>query len=334
MQRRQFITLAGATITAGPRLALAQAEKVHRLAITSPVDPLVDLSATGLPHLRAFFERLRSHGYVGGRNLLVESFSAEGRTERFASLARDVVSRQPDAILTFSTPLTREFKQATSRIPIVSVTADPVLNGLVESYARPGGNVTGVSSEPGLSLWAKRTAILKEAVPAASHIGFLGIPPFDDTDPWVVFIRQATKDLGLSIVGESLSRPHDENGYRETVKALVDQGAELLVVNDSPTERHHYRFIVDLVEQAKLPTIYPYREFAEVGGLFVYSIDLRELFAGTADQLDQIFRGSQAGDIPIRQPTKFEFLVNLRGAKAIGFTVPPGLLAQADEVME
>jgi putative ABC transport system substrate-binding protein len=334
MQRRQFITLAGATITAGPRLALAQADKVHRLAIASPVDPLADLSATGLPHLRAFFESMRSHGYVEGRNLLVERFSAEGRSGRFTDLAREVVSRQPDAILIFSTPLTREFKQATSHVAIVSVTSDPVVNGLVESYARPGGNVTGVSSEPGLSLWAKRAAILKEAVPAASRIGFLGVPPFIDTDPWVVFIRQAMKDLGLLIVGEFLSRPQDEDGYRGTIKALVDQGAEMLVINDSPTERHHHRLIVSLAEQAKLPAIYPYREFAEVGGPFAYSVDLRELFAGTADQLDQIFRGGQAGDIPIRQPTKFEFLVNLKGAKTIGLIVPSGLLAQADEVLE
>ena len=117
---------------------------------------------------------LRSHGYVEGQNLLVERFSAEGRSELHSGLAREVVSHQPDAILTVGTPLTREFKQATSRIPIVSITSDPVTNKLVESLSRPGGNVTGMSGEPGMSIWVKRAAILKEAVPAASHIAFYG----------------------------------------------------------------------------------------------------------------------------------------------------------------
>ncbi len=334
MQRRQFITLMGATVAAGPRLSFAQAETTRRLAIASPIDPVSDLSATGLSHFQAFFERMRSHGYVEGRNLVVERFSAEGRPERYSDLAREVVSHQPDAILTIGTPITREFKQATSRIPIVSITADPVVTGIVESYARPGGNITGLSGEPGLSLWAKRASILKEAVPTASHIAFLGTSPFSDTDPWVVYMRQATKDLGLSIVGESLSRPQDENSYRETIKALTERGTEILVVNDSPGEKHYYRLIVALAEQAKLPAIYPFREFAEIGGLFAYSVDLRELFRGTADQLDQIFRGRNPADMPIRQPSRFEFLVSLKGAKTIGLTIPPGLLAQADEVLE
>ena len=333
MQRRQFIALIGATVTAGPRLSFAQAETTRRLAIASPIDAVSDLSATGLSHFQAFFERMRSHGYVEGQNLLVERFSAEGRPERYSGLAREVVSHQPDAILTLGTPLTREFKKATSRIPIVSVTADPVQAGLVESYDRPGENVTGMSSDAGMSLWAKRASILKEAVPTASRIAFLG-NSFTDTDSWSVYIRKAMKDLGLSIVGESLSRAQDENSYRETIKALTGGGVEMLVVNDSPNEKYHYRLIVALAEQAKLPAIYPYREFAEIGGLFAYAVDLRELFRGTADQLDKIFRGRNPADLPIWQPSRFHFLVNLKGAKKIGLTVPPSLLAGADEVLE
>ncbi len=334
MRRRQFMALLGATVAAGPRLPFAQAKTTWRLAIASPADPLTDLSATGPRHFRAFFERMRSHGYVEGQNLLVERYSAEARPGRYAGLVRDVVSHQPDAILTISTPLTREFKQATSRIPIVSVSADPVGTGLVESEVRPGGNITGVAGETGLELWAKCAAILKEAVPAASRIGFLGFLPFADTDPWWVFVRQAMKDLGLLIVGESLRRPQDENSYRETIKALREGGAEIMVVNDSPTEMLYHRLIVSLADQAKLPTIYPFREFAEVGGLFTYTVDLRELFSGTADQLDQIFRGGNPGTIPIRRPVKLEFLVNLKGATMIGLAIPPSLLVQADEVLE
>ena len=152
MQRRQFIALLGATVAAGLGLSFAQAKTTWRLAIASPADPLTDLSATGPRHFRAFFERMRSHGYVEGQNLLVERYSAEARPERYSGLVRDVVSHQPDAILTISTPLTREFKQATSRIPIVSVSADPVGTGLVESEVRPGGNITGVAGETGLEL--------------------------------------------------------------------------------------------------------------------------------------------------------------------------------------
>ena len=194
----------GATVTAGPRLSFAQAETTRRLAIASPIDAVSDLSATGLSHFQAFFERMRSHGYVEGQNLLVERFSAEGRPERYSGLAREVVSHQPDAILTLGTPLTREFKKATSRIPIVSVTADPVQAGLVETYVRPGENVTGISSDAGMSLG--QACLHPEGGGPQRHRALPFSNPFTDTDSWSVYIRKAMKDLGLSIIGKSLSR--------------------------------------------------------------------------------------------------------------------------------
>jgi ABC-type uncharacterized transport system substrate-binding protein len=335
MRRRHFIMLLGAAVAAEPEPVYPQAKKVHRLAIASPVEPTVDLTITG--HLRGFFERMHSHGHVEGRNLVVERYSAGGRTEQFAGMAREVVRSEPDAILTWSTPLTREFKQATDRIPIVSFTADPVGSGLVASQARPGGNITGVGSEPaGPSLIVKRAAILKEAVPGASRVGFLGFSPAigPGADQFWAYLRESLREIGLTLIGASLSQPRDENELRGAMKTLMDQGAELLIVSDSPSARHHHRLIVALANEVKIPAIYPYREFFEAGGLFAYAIDLHEMFRGTADQIDQIFSGVDPGIIPIRQPTRFEFLINLNTARAIGLTIPPALLAQADEVID
>ena len=336
MRRREFITLLGGAAAAWPLAARAQqVGKVNRIAVVHPSFPIADLSEMGsIVFFRALFIELRRLGYVESRNLVVERYSAEGRTERYAEIARDVVKSRPDLIFVATVALVRHFKAATTTIPIVALTNDPIAFGLIASIARPGGNITGVSVDAGLEeLWSKRLQVLKELVPRMSKVALLGPRGWWDTVIGQEMPRLA-QQIGVSIFGAAIGSPAQATEYRQAFAEISQGRADGLLVDGSTDNLANRRLIVELCERASLPAIYPYREYAEIGGLMTYAVDLMSQGRRAAAQIDEILRGANPGEIPFSLVTKYAFIINLKTAKALGLTVPPTLLAAADEVIE
>jgi ABC-type uncharacterized transport system substrate-binding protein len=334
MRRRAFI--AGLVCTAAiSRAEAQQAGKIYRIAIAHPSYPVSEMNeASGpLPWFPAFFTELRRLGYVEGQNLQVERYSGEGRTAQYADLAREVVGRRPDVILTGKNDMILLLKAATPTIPIVGIAADPISARIVPSLARPGGNVTGVSVDAGLEVWGKRLELLKQVVPRLSRVGFLA-----DRQQWESLFKPALEDAarraGLNFVGPLLHGPLQEPEYRRVILAIAEAGAEALLASDQSENLTNRWLISELATAAHLPAMYAYPEFVSSGGLMAYGVSLSEVYRGAAGQIDQIFRGTKPGEIPFQQATKFLFVINLKTAKTLGIVVPPMLLSYANEVIE
>jgi|SRR5689334_7336119 len=328
MQRRDFFWLIGAAALQ-PLVARAQ-QRPRRLAFVHSGIPADRLTESGGPFwMRRFYETLRRFGDVEGGNLVVERFSAEGHSERFAPLAAEVIGRNPDVILSNFNDLVKTFAEMTSTIPIVAIVADPIATGLVTNLARPGGNLTGVSINAGSEIVAKRMQILKEAVPSAAKVGHLVSGGFGDT----AILEQAATQLGVTlvrilmpVVGDSeLARTFADLAQQKLDGVMIDEGGSFLA---------HRATITALATRHRLPFIYPYRDYVEEGGLMGLAPDLGELAERMASDVHQIFNGTKPGDIPFYQPSKFVLIFNLKTAKAMGVEMPANLLARADEVME
>ncbi|HEV2548011.1 MAG TPA: ABC transporter substrate-binding protein [Stellaceae bacterium] len=331
MKRRTVI--AGLLLAATISRARAQASKVYRIAVVSPSRPVGEMTETAIPDVRAFFQRLRQLGYVEGQNLTVERYSAGGRTEQFAALVSEIVRSKPDLIYAEGDRMAREAKAATDTIPVVAVVGDPITSGIAASLARPGGNITGVTSAASLELESKRLALLREMAPTASRVAFLVSRGLWES-PYTAVVREAAQRAGISLLGPLLEPPFDEAEYRRAFATMMQHGADALLVSEQPENFSNRRLIVELAEQVRLPTIYPYHEFTDIGGLMAYGVEFTDLFRHLADQVDQILKGTKPGDIPFYQPTKYELVINLKTAKALGITMPPTLLIAADEVIE
>jgi putative ABC transport system substrate-binding protein len=264
--------------------------------------------------------------------LIIERYSAEGHHERYADLAREIVSRSPDLIVTGTNPVVTTFTAATSTIPIVAFMLDPLKAGLVTSLSRPGGNLTGITLDPGIEIWGKRLEMLKEAIPATAKAVVLGM-----REGWEGSSGQALREaggrLGISLV---LMLPQQGTpAEMERVFAAIDQQRpEAMLVSGEGDLYAHRQLIADLAGKHRLPAIYPYRDYVEAGGLMAYAVDLAELLRRMADDVHQILKGAKPSDIPIFQPTKLELLINLKTAKALGLTLSPALLAHAAEIIE
>jgi len=335
MRRRDFLVslmLAGAM-----QGAWAQSpERVRRIAIVSSAQPITLLTETGAdsnPLLRALYKELRRLGYVVGRNLVVEPYSAEGRRERHADLAREVVRSNPDLIFVWTSYLTAQFKAATTTIPIVAYTSDPVANGIVASLARPGGNITGAAPEGGVEMAGKRLEILREAIPTVSKMGYLA-PRWGWDRRAGREMQEAARRLGISLLGPPLDSPVDDGEFRRAFTAFTQQGAEAIVVDEAGEHGPYWQLIIDLAAKERLPAIYPYREPVDLGGLMAYSTDLTAMGRQVARQIDEILRGARPADIPIYQPTEFKLTINLKTAKALLIEIPGSILTRADEVIE
>ena len=323
MNRRAFIRLLGGA-AAWPLAARAQQPRVARIGFLGTATP----SAWG-PWVAATNQRLRELGWIDGRNLVVEYRWAEGRSERYSEIAEEFVRLNVDVIFT-SGGAVLAAKQATSTIPIVfAVAIDPVGGGLVASLARPGGNVTGLSLQFS-DLAGKRLEFLREVVPTISRLGVLANISY----PAVVLERDeveaAAKALGLQIAKMDIRRAQDIAPAFDVVKAHVQAiyiCADALVA----TNRTHINI---LAAGARLPTLHGNREYVEAGGLISYGPNLPDSFRRAADYVDKILRGAKPAELPVEQPTKFDLIVNLVTAKAIGLEFPPTLLARADEVIE
>ena len=326
MLRRDFITGLGGAAAAWPLAARAQQPaKLPIIGFLGALSPSAASQWTA-----AFVQRLRELGWIEGRTVTIEYRWAEGRSERFAEFAAEFVRLKVDVILTHNTSPVLAAKQATSVIPIVFATAaDPVDTGLVASLARPGGNVTGLSSQS-TDLAGKRIELLREVVPGLRRLAFLAQPD----NPYVVFdMRQAeaaARTLGLETASLEIRRAEDIAPAFEGLKGR----AEALYILADPLLFAHRLRINTLALGARLPTMHRGREYVEASGLMSYGPNWSDQWRRAGDYVDKILRGAKPGEIPVEQPTKFDFIINLTTAKALGLDVPLTLLARADEVIE
>jgi ABC-type uncharacterized transport system substrate-binding protein len=278
------------------------------------------------------FTDLRRLGQIEGQNLKVERYGREQSTSGPEALAAEIVQTNPDVIFAVG-PGVRLFQKLTSQIPIVAIVADPVGMGMVNSLARPGGNLTGVSIDAGPSIHAKRIDLLRQMIPAMSKLGCLVLRSQWE-GPYGSTIRTAAEMAGLSTVASVVETGTTAAGYRAAVENISRDGANAVMVIDSPEVFQNIQPIVSQVGETKLPAIFTFVEAVEAGGLMAYSFDLTELYKRAANNIDAILRGAKPGDIPIYQATKFELSINLKTAGRLGLSVPPVLVASADRVIE
>jgi ABC-type uncharacterized transport system substrate-binding protein len=325
LRRRAFITLLGGAAAAWPLAARAQQRgKVYRIGILEPIPAA--RNASNLDRLR---KGLRDLGYLEGQNLVIEYRSADGRAERFPDLASELVGLNVDLILTRGTPATRAIQDATGTIPVVMMTMGGP-GAIVTSFARPAGNITGVITFS-TELTAKRVEILKELVPGLSRVALLhnmgnpAVPPeWEET-------KTAARSLGLQA---ELLDVRSEGDLSRAFELAVRQHVDGLIIGADGLTQMHQQTIVGWLARNRLPAVFPAREFVEAGGLIAYAVNYPDLYLQLATFVDKIFKGTKPGELPVQQPTKFELVINLKTAKALGLEVPPTLIARADEVIE
>ena len=336
MRRRAFITLIGGAAATWPLAGHAQQPgKVYRIAIVIPSGSVEFLHEAKNPrNWGPFFEELRRQGFVEGQNLVVERYSGEGDTDRYAELARRVVASTPDAIITSTTRLALDFKAATTTIPIVASAAAPIASGLVPSLAHPGGNITGASGDGGVEFYAKHLELVRQVIPSAVRIAYLTPRAVWESAILLTPVKDAAKEAGISLIPALLEAPIKEAEYRRVFAALVTDRVDALIVGDSAENFSRQRLIIDLAEAARLPAVYPARTFVERGGLISYGAEGADLVRRKASDVAQILKGARPGDIPFYQATRFELVINLKTATALGLTISPTLLSRADEVIE
>ncbi|MBR1238301.1 ABC transporter substrate-binding protein [Bradyrhizobium sp. AUGA SZCCT0182] len=334
MRRRDFIGHLGGAAVAWPLAAFAQqSTNKKRIVIFSPAEPSAHLhDHSESKSARALFVALRRLGWIEGQNLKVESYGREQNTSDPEALATEIVRSNPDVIFVVALYAVI-FKKLTSRIPIVGITGDPVRQGLAESLAHPGGNFTGVTVDAGSSIYGKRIALLREMVPTMSKLGCLAVR-LQWNQPNAGAFRAAAETAGLPLAVSLLEFGTSEADIRAAVESISRDGADAVMVLESPQVFQNSTLIAKLLGDATLPAIFPFTESVEAGGLMAYSFDLIELYKRVANNIDAILRGARPGDIPIYQVTKFELSINLKTAKQLGLSVPPALIAIADKVIE
>ena len=332
MKRREFVAALGSAVV-WPLAARAQRSSgMRRIAIVSPATKIGDMGVNGSRFYRVFFEELSHLGYVEGQNLVVERYSGEGRIEHYAELARDVVTTHPDLIFSQTRPFALNFKAATTTIPIVTITADPIAGGLVSSLARPGGYITGVSVDAGIDVLGKRLTLLLEATSKLSNARFLASRASLEGSSGTA-VREATGRAGITLAGEP-TNSFNEREYQRVFNVMEHAQVDGILVSDESEQFTYRRLLVELAAKTRIPAIYAYREHVELGGLMAYSFDLEDLARGSARQIAEVLKGANPGDLPFRQATKFQLVINVKAAKALGLEMPSTLLLRADEVIE
>jgi putative ABC transport system substrate-binding protein len=326
MERRTFLALIPGSLLVAPLAAEAQhAGKV----------PKIGYLATGYagasPGLvEAFKQGLREHGYIDGQNIAVEWRFAEGRFERIPALAAELVRLKVDLIFAVNPETAVPTKNVTKVIPIVFAAGDPIASGLVASLARPGGNVTGLSTNlPGIG--AKRLELLKEGIPKVSRVAVLSNPANPAHPAVLKEMDVAAHTLKVTLQRLEVRGPND---FRSAFQAATQGRVEGFIALDDSLFFSERVQIVGLVARSRLPAVYGFRETAEAGGLMVYGANLRDQWRRAATYVDKILKGAKLADLPVEQPTKFELIINLKTVKALGLTIPPSLLARADQVLE
>ena len=324
MKRREFITLLGGTAVAWPLAARAQQGKVARIGFLGAT------SASGESRVEAFRLGLRDLGYVDGKNIVIEFRWAEQKYDRLPELAAELLRLNVDVLVTYGTPGTLVAKRATTTIPIVMVhSGDAVAAGIVASLARPGGNLTGMTYFLP-ELMAKRIEMLKEVIPRISQVAIPVKPdnPFFDTALRALAIP--AKSLNIRLQQFEVRGPND---FTDAFAAMAKSGVDAVVILEDAVFVSNARAVADLAAMQRLPSA-GFNELAEAGGLIGYGVNFLEMYRRAAIFVDKALKGAKPADIPVEQATKFELVINLKSARALGLDIPPTLLARADEVIE
>jgi putative ABC transport system substrate-binding protein len=332
--RRRDFTIGLFLAVATQSVRAQEAAKQHRIAIVIASGPVTRINDATSTAWRAFWEELRRLGDVEGQNLTIERYSGEGRPAGYADLARQVVSRNPDVIVPISPPIMHAVGAATGTIPIVGSGAYTEL-GQVPSLARPAGNITGITVTVGYEIYGKYLQILKEAVPSATKVAFLDMDNGADRQQRREALDKASRLLGISLT-DTLLQESTSIEYKRVFGEIARGRPDAIIVSGISELYAYRRLIIELVEKSGLPAMYPTpaRDWVEAGGLIAYGTNYGELWRHLADDVHEVLNGANPADIPIYQPTTYELLINLKAAKAIGFNIPPALLALADEVIE
>jgi putative tryptophan/tyrosine transport system substrate-binding protein len=332
IRRRDFITLLGGAAAAWPHAARAQQTgKVNRVALIFTTSPVSEMAGPEPIHpvARSFVQGLRALGYLEGQNLVLEHRSAEGKFERFPEIIRELVSIKVDVIVTVTNAMTRAAKDVTRTVPIVmAYSVSPVEHGLVQSLGRPGGNVTGLTMNVGSAIPGKQLQLLKELLPRVSRVAVLYSK--EEVAEEAQSGQAAGRELGIKV----LPAEHTPTDYNDAFALIAREHPDAMVVSASAANVANRHLIVEFAAQGRLPAMYASREFVNAGGLICYGVELADLFRRAAGYVDKILRGANPADLPVEQPTKFELVINLKTAKALGLDVPDKLLALADGVIE
>jgi len=301
-----------------------QPKKIPRIGYLVAAPPSANSA-----RIEAFRQSLRDLGYIEGQNLIIEYRYAEGKLDRLPELAAELVRLKFDAIFVQSTSAVQAAKKATTTVPIVSVSGDPVGLGLVASLARPGGNVTGLANLTS-ELAGKRLELLKEVVPSVSRVAVLWNPVASSSALRMRETEAAAPSLGIKLQPVEV---REANDFERAFSALKRERADALFPLRSPFISNHVKRIVELAAKNRVPGMYDASEFPEAGGLMSYGTMLPDLDRRAATYVDKILKGAKPADLPVEQPKKFEFIINLKAAKQIGLTIPPNVLARADRVI-
>jgi putative ABC transport system substrate-binding protein len=331
MKRREFL-IATAVLATATRQAMAQqAAKMKRLAMIHPAMKPADMRIGGDPTYAILFEEMKRLGYVEGINLIVDRYSAEGHFDRYPEIMHRVVATQPDVIQIMGTAArVKPLQSETHTIPIVAWTGDAVADGIVSSLARPGGNVTGVSSVAGPEFGAKRVQLLAEAAGKLSNVRRLGIA----RDALTIRAEDAAKNMNILLRDEVLQAPVNEAEYRRAFEAMRRDHVDGVLLSGE-SENYSYRVLLgQLARGYRLPAISWYTDSVEAGALMSYGFDLKEGARRLAAQVVEILNGGNPAEMPFFQQTHFSLVINLKAAKELGLEIPAGLLVRADEVIE
>src|SRR5712692_5626106 len=325
MPRRTFLAMIGGGLLAAPRAAEAQPAKAPRVGLLGLG------SAESSPLFEALRQGLRERGWVAGQNITFEDRTTVGSNSRLPDVAAELVRLRVDVIVTWGTTTALAAKKATRTIPIVTAAGtDPVEMGLAASLARPGGNVTGLTTS-GRELIGKRIELLKETLPGLSRVALLWNPGSQTQPLSLRDAEAAARSLGLQVRPTEVRRPED---LEKTFASMAHERPEALALVASNMFRVHRARIVELAARHRLPTMFSDRGYVEAGGLMSYGADQVAIFHRLATYVDRILKGAKPGDLPIEQPTKFELIINAKTAKALGLTIPPSLVLRADEVIQ
>src|SRR6185437_13508119 len=325
MRRREFIALLGGVAVTWPLAANAQSKT-----------PLIGFMGNSTAALEAnlvdaFREGLREHGYEEGRNIVIEYRWADGKYERFPALVAELIAAKVEVIVTAGTPAALAMKKATTTVPLVMVAVgDPVGTGLVPSLARPGGNLTGLSSvAPDLE--GKRLQLLREVVPALSHVAMFinSLNPFHVSS--MRQARAAAQSMGIKLQLHDIRKSEDLD---DAFAAIRKERPDAVLILADRVFLHNRERMIDFTKEQRLPNVNAYKELVEVGGLMSYGPSYEDMHKRAAIYVDKILKGAKPADLPIEQPSKFTFIVNLKAAKALGVTVPSQLLGLADQLIE
>jgi putative tryptophan/tyrosine transport system substrate-binding protein len=327
MKRREFIA-GTAALLVSPRRSWAQGTP-RRIGFLNPGP---DNSPSNLPFRKVWRDSLLDHGWVAGKNLIIDARYAEGHDERLPALAAELVALKPDLLVGIAPPAALALKSATATIPIVFVAVwDPVALGLVQSLSRPGGNVTGLATYAPGDFLAKRIEIFRELIPGASKIALLTNPDDKAQRLTLAEVPSTAQSMGVALpIVEATTAEELDTAF---ASAAAQHADAMIVFADPATTNREASRVTALAANHHLPAIYLFRPFAP-GGLIVYGPDIFDLFRRAGDYVDKILRGTKPADLPVEQPTKFELVINMKAAKALGLTVPPSLLVRADEVIE